>query len=67
MLRNDLIVQLSGTGDNDTVTVDINGTLIDIEAVKSDRGIVIVLNGEDLADVLGKIASGKQPLKYAQS
>jgi len=58
MLRNDLIVLLSQR-DNDTVTVDVNGILIDVDAVTVDRGaIVIVLNAEDLSETLQKTASG---------
>jgi len=57
MLRNDLIILLSQR-DNDTVTVDVNGILIDVDAVTFDRGtIVIVLNAEDLSETLRKTAS----------
>ena len=57
MLRNDLITLLSQQ-DNDTVTIDINGTLIDIEAVTNARGlIVLVLQPEDLHDTLKQIAA----------
>lgn len=44
MLRNDLIVLLA-QGDNDPVTVDVNGNRLDVAAVKVDQaGIVIVLH-----------------------
>jgi hypothetical protein len=47
MLRNDLITLLSQYA-NDPVTVDVNGIFIDVEAVTSERGhVVLVLNPED--------------------
>ena len=47
MLRNDLIILLSQK-DNDTVTVDVNGALVDIAAVcDADGCIVILLGGEE--------------------
>jgi hypothetical protein len=62
MLRNDLITQLSRQ-DNDPVSVDVNGILIDVERVTVARDdIVIVLNPEDLSDTLRKLASGQLPL-----
>ena len=45
MLRNDLIILLSQK-DNDTVTVNVNGALIDIAAVcEADGCIAILLRG----------------------
>jgi hypothetical protein len=62
MLRNDLITQLSRQ-DNDPVSVDVNGILIDVERVTVARDdIVIVLNPEDLFDTLQKLASGRLSL-----
>jgi hypothetical protein len=47
-----LIVGLSQFG-NDPVTADIGGILVDVEAVTTDRGtVVIVLDPEDLQSVL---------------
>ena len=67
MLRNDLITLLSQS-DNNTVTADVNGILIDVDAVTVDRGsIVIVLNVEDLSETLWKIASGRLALQHAES
>lgn len=52
MLRNDLITQLSQF-DNDSVTVDVKGILIDVESVTTDRGsVVLVLNPDDLCSTL---------------
>lgn len=49
MLRNDLIILLS-QGDNDPVTVDVNGSRLEVAAVKADRGgVVIVLDTGDLS------------------
>lgn len=57
MLRNHLIALLSEK-DNDTVTVDLSGILIDIEAVTGDRGcIVLNLNLEDVEEVVHRMAS----------
>jgi len=54
MLRNDLIVQLSHY-DNDPVTADIGGVLVDVEAVTTARdSIVLVLQPEDLQSVLSQ-------------
>ena len=58
MLRNDLITLLSQK-DNDTVTVDVGGTLVDIEAVADARGgIALILQPDDLQDTLTRIAAG---------
>lgn len=63
MLRNDFITHLS-RADNDSVVVDINGFLIDVEGVKTERGsVVVVLNEEDLRETLQKIADGRMPLQ----
>lgn len=63
MQRNDLITHLSRT-DNDTVAVDVNGVLIEVEAVKTDRGmVVIVLNQEDLLSTLTAIADDRTPIQ----
>jgi hypothetical protein len=63
--RNDLITHLSRT-DNDTVLVDVNGVLIDVEDVKAERdSVVIVLNQEDLLETLAKIADGRMPIQRA--
>jgi hypothetical protein len=57
MLRNDLILHLS-QHDNDTVTVDVNGVLVDVDTVTTDRGsIVIVLDPEDMQSVLRSVAA----------
>ncbi len=56
MLRNDLILHLS-QHDNDTVTVDVNGVLVDVDTVTTDRGsIVIVLDPEDMQNALSSVA-----------
>lgn len=63
MRRNDLITHLSRT-DNDSVVVDVNGVLIDVEAVTIARGmVVIVLNQEELSDTLQRISDGRTPLR----
>ncbi len=63
MQRNDLITHLSRT-DNDTVAVDINGVLVDVEAVTTARDrVVIVLDQEDLASTLAAIADGRTPIQ----
>lgn len=68
MERNDLIRQLAKDKDNVSVLVDVNGVLIDIEAVTTDRGsIVIVLNSEDVSDTLQKVASGRQPVRVTNT
>jgi hypothetical protein len=55
MLRNDLIVLLSQK-DNDTVTVDVNGTHVDIDAVvDAPGGIALILQPEDLRDALSRV------------
>jgi len=54
MLRNDLVTYL-GEQSNDTVTVDINGILIDVDSVTlaTDRGsIVLALDPDDLRSSL---------------
>lgn len=57
MLRNDLIILMS-EHDNDPVTVDLGGVLIDVESVGVDRaGIVLRLNRDDLRDVLRRDVS----------
>jgi hypothetical protein len=59
MLRNDLIVSLSEK-DNDAVTVNVNGILIDVDSVSYDReSIVLVLDPEDLRSTLTQVASGR--------
>lgn len=63
MQRNDLITHLSRT-DNDSVVVNVNGVLIDVEAVKAERdSVVIVINQEDLLETLAKIADGRMPVE----
>lgn len=48
MLRNDLINYLAQL-DNDTVTVNVDGNLIDVDSVAYDRGnIVLILDPEGL-------------------
>ena len=62
MLRNDFITLLSRP-DDDSVVVEVNGILIDVEAVTTDRGmVVVVLNHEDLSNTLTRIADGRMPL-----
>jgi hypothetical protein len=65
--RNDLITHLSRTdNDNDNVVVNVNGVLIDVEAVKAERdSVVIVINQEDLLETLTKIADGRMPVQRA--
>ena len=59
MLRNDLITNLS-QHDNDAVTVNVNGILIDVDTVTTARdSIVLVLDPEDLQSVLSKVADGE--------
>lgn len=59
MLRNDLIDLLS-RWDYETVAVNVNNVLLDIETVVPDRdGLAIVLNSEDLLDTLRGVASGR--------
>jgi hypothetical protein len=54
MLRNDLIVKLSEK-DNDSVAVTINGVLVDVESVATDRGcIVLVLDPDELQAALSQ-------------
>jgi hypothetical protein len=61
--RNDLITHLSRT-DNDSVMVNVNGVLIDVEAVKVERdAVVIVINQEDLLETLTKIADGRMTVQ----
>jgi hypothetical protein len=56
MLRNDLITMLS-QHDNDPVTVNVNGIMIDVENVSTDRdSIVIGLDPDDLRSVLASVA-----------
>jgi hypothetical protein len=56
MLRNYLITNLS-QHDNDTVTVSVNGILIDVDSVTSDRGgIVLILDPRDEQSVLRQVA-----------
>ena len=56
MLRNDLITLL-GEQDNDPVTVDVGGILVDVAAVTADRGsVVIVCDPEDLRATLDQLA-----------
>jgi hypothetical protein len=60
MLRNDLIVLLSQK-DNDTVTVEINGTFIDIDAVvDAPGGIALILQPEDLRDALSRVPCARR-------
>ena len=64
MQRNDLINQLATDKDNDSVTVDVNGVLIDVDAVTTSRGsIVVLLNPEDIGETLRKVASGELPVR----
>lgn len=64
MLRNDLIIQLSQF-DNDGVTVDVKGILIDVEAVTTDRGsVVLVLNPEDLRSTLDHVPDPTRSKKH---
>lgn len=66
--RNDLVSQLATDADDATVVVDVNGVLIDIEAVTTDRGsLVIVLNSEDVEDTLQKVASGRLPVRVTNT
>lgn len=61
MLRNHLMTLLSEK-DNDTVAVDVNGILIDVDAVTIDRGcIVLVLNPEDMQGALGRMSCPDRP------
>jgi hypothetical protein len=54
MLRNDLITMLS-QHDNDHVTVDVGGILVDVDSVSTDRGsIVLKLDPEELTAVIQK-------------
>lgn len=60
MLRNDLIVQMSRY-DNDNMAVNVGGILIDVVAVHTDRGsVVLVLDPDCLNSVLNKIADEGQ-------
>jgi len=57
--RNDLIIHLSRT-DNDSVVVNVNGVLIDVEGVRAERdSVVLVINQDDLLETLTKIADGR--------
>lgn len=59
MQRNDLIIHLSRT-DNDSVVVNVNGVLIDVEGVRAERdSVVLVINQDDLLETLTKIADGR--------
>ena len=65
VLRNDLITHLSRT-DNDSVVVNLNGVLIDVEGVKAERdSVVLVINRDDLLETLTKIADGRMPIQRA--
>lgn len=58
MLRNYLIALLAEK-DNDTVTVNVSGILVDIDGVTVDRGcIVLDLNPEDVQNVVHQMVSG---------
>lgn len=60
MLRNDL-VNLLAERDNDTVTVDVNGLPVDIEAVTTAGGtIVLRLDPEGLGHALDWAVSHAQ-------
>ena len=68
MLRNDLIIQLTSGKDNEAVVVDVNGILIDVDAVTMTRDtIVILLNPEDVTDTLRKVASGQLPVQESNT
>jgi hypothetical protein len=57
LLRNDLIAMLS-QHDNNPITADVNGIMIDVEEVTVDRdSIVLILNQEDVTSVL-RLARG---------
>jgi hypothetical protein len=61
--RNDLIIHLSRT-DNDSVVVNVNGVLIDVEGVKAERdSVVLVINQDDLLETLTKIADGRMSVE----
>lgn len=65
MQRNDLITHLSRT-DNDSVVVNVNGVLIDVEDVRAERdSVVLVINQDDLLETLTKIADGRMPIQRA--
>lgn len=56
MLRNDLITKLSEF-DNDCVTVDVAGTMVDVVSARRDRdGIVLVPDPDELRDALDRHA-----------
>lgn len=58
MQRNDLITLL-GEKDNDTVTVSLNGFLIEVDSVSCAAGhIVLILDPVEAADTLRQIAAG---------
>lgn len=66
MLRNDLI-NLLAERDNDAVTVDVGGILIDIDAVSYDRGnIVLVLDPEELQGTLEQTAGESRGIPTAR-
>jgi hypothetical protein len=57
LLRNDLVAMLC-KHDNDPVTADVNGIMIDVEEVTVDRdSIVLILNRDDTASAL-RLARG---------
>ncbi|GGQ42572.1 hypothetical protein [Couchioplanes azureus] len=59
MPRNDLIIKLSEE-DNDCVTVDVDGILIDVDSVARDRGnIVLVLDPDELQATLRQRSGGE--------
>lgn len=61
MLRNDLITMLS-QHDNDPVTVDVKGILVDVGSVSTDRDtIVIGLDPDDLRSVLADMSRTSDP------
>jgi hypothetical protein len=63
--RNDLITHLSRT-DNDSVVVNVNGVLIDVEGVRAERdSVVLVINQDDLLEILTKIADCRMPIQRA--
>jgi hypothetical protein len=46
MLRNDLITLLA-QHDNDTVTVNVNGRLIDVQTVTTENGSIVIILDAD--------------------
>ena len=60
MLRNDLITHLS-RHDNDPVAVNVNGVLIDVDAVATEQGHLILVLNPDTAPAPTPVDQASSP------